>query len=78
MPTTVLDNIKGNEIPLLWLEKAKETPNTIFKITLEVKTEIVKDERKTGNKWADVLKDFRKKPFTKAIPSPNFDCFWIK
>lgn len=65
MPTTVLDNIKGNEIPLPWLKKAKETPDTTFKITLEVKTEIVEDQRKIRNKWTDVLKDFRKKPFTK-------------
>ncbi|CAN2041227.1 hypothetical protein GMMP15_370025 [Candidatus Magnetomoraceae bacterium gMMP-15] len=65
MPTTVLNNIKGNEIPLPWLKKAKETPDTTFKITLEVKTEIADGHRKTRNKWVDVLKDFRKKPFTK-------------
>jgi len=65
MPTTVLDNIKGNEIPAHWLEKAKENPDTTFKITLEVKTEAIDGQQKSESKWSDVLKDFRKRPFTK-------------
>ncbi|MBF0258725.1 MAG: hypothetical protein HQK62_07795 [Desulfamplus sp.] len=68
MPTTIIDNIKGSEIPLPWLEKAKETPNTTFKIILEVKEvkpEIAEPQQATQNKWAKVLADFRKKPFSK-------------
>ncbi len=33
MSPTVLDNIRGNEIPPVWLKKTKENPNKIFKIT---------------------------------------------
>lgn len=50
MPITIIDNIKGNEIPLQWLKKAKESPDSTFKITLEVKTEIADGQRKNKNK----------------------------
>lgn len=52
MPTTVFDNIKGIEIPPPWLKKAKETPNTTFRVTLEVKTKISETQKETQNKWA--------------------------
>lgn len=64
MPSTVLDNIKGSEIPPVWLKKIKENPDKMFKITIEVKQEEAPQEDKKG-KWAAVLADFRKKPFSK-------------
>lgn len=68
MSTTVLDNIKGSEIPPVWLKKTKEKPDRLFKITIEVKhkdppEETVPQKDKKG-KWAEVLADFRKKPFS--------------
>ena len=54
MPTTIFDNIKGSEIPPPWLKKAKETPNTTFKVTLEP----IKQQSRKVEAFQDLL-DFK-------------------
>jgi len=67
MSPTVLDNIRGSEIPPVWLKKTKENPNKIFKITIEVKQEekskeTVQKKAKKG-KWAKVAERLREEGF---------------
>jgi len=71
MPTSIIDNVKGANIPPEWLEKLGEHSNSnkIFKITIEVKEDIVQikvpADQSPKQKWATVLEDFRKNPFSK-------------
>ncbi|WP_080800822.1 hypothetical protein [Desulfamplus magnetovallimortis] len=57
MPTTVLDNIKGKDIPLPWLQKSKESPETNFTIILKVKPEIKNKPSKKQNKWEQLAQE---------------------
>ena len=44
---------------------ARINPEQTITIVINTETEVVEKQQKTKSKWADVLKDFRKKPFTK-------------
>ncbi|MFO7884868.1 MAG: hypothetical protein R6U68_08610 [Desulfobacteraceae bacterium] len=59
MPTTVIDNIKGSDLPLPWLKKTKQNPNATFKIILEVKSEVPR--QKVGGKWKRFADEMRQK-----------------
>ena len=37
MPTVVIDNVKGTDLPAEWLEKTGESSDQIFKVTIKVK-----------------------------------------
>ena len=67
MSSTVLDNIKGSEIPPVWLKKTKEKPDKMFKITIEVKQEAKpKGTAPQGDKkgkWAKVANRLRGEGF---------------
>ncbi|MBF0376835.1 MAG: hypothetical protein HQK72_05080 [Desulfamplus sp.] len=71
MPTAIIDNIKGSNIPPEWLEKLGKysNSNNTFKITIEVKEDIAQikapADQTPKRKWAGVLEDFRKNPFSK-------------
>ncbi|MBF0204297.1 MAG: hypothetical protein HQK67_08265 [Desulfamplus sp.] len=71
MPTAIIDNIKGANIPPEWLERLGEHSNSnkTFKITIEVKEDIAQikapADQTPKRKWAGMLEDFRKNPFSK-------------
>lgn len=58
MQTTVINNIKGSDIPPVWLKKTNQKPENIFKVTIEVVQ--VKQTKKV--KWTKMLNDFKKNP----------------
>ena len=52
MPATVIDNIKGRELPAAWRKKMKAVPDERYSISIQPQ-----HERET---FLDVVKDIRK------------------
>jgi len=60
-----ISNIKGTELSPDLLRRNNINPEQIITIVIKTEIGVAEEQQKTQSKWADVLKDFRKKPFTK-------------
>ena len=40
MPTGIIDNVRGNTLPLEWLEQIGETPDQTFQVVIMVKSNV--------------------------------------
>lgn len=60
-----IPNIKGTDLSPDLLRQNNINPEQTITIVIKTETEIIQEQQKTQSKWADVLKDFRKKAFTK-------------
>lgn len=45
MPTTVLEHVKGSELPAAWLKKIKADPHQTFTVTLELEEGMPPEDR---------------------------------
>jgi hypothetical protein len=45
MPIAVIENVKGSELPVSWLEKINKMPDKLLKITVEVQSTDDKKEK---------------------------------
>ncbi len=60
-----IPNIKGTELSPDLLRQNNINPEQTITIVIKTETDVVQEQQKKQSKWADVLNDFRKKPFTK-------------
>ncbi len=58
MPTGMIDNVRGNTLPLEWLKQIGETPEQTFQIIIKVKSNV-----EQSNPFADKAKSRTKKVF---------------
>lgn len=49
MPTTILEHIKGSELPTAWLKKIMADPNQTFTVTLKPEEEMPLEDRISDN-----------------------------
>jgi hypothetical protein len=59
MPITVMENIRGKELPKSWRETLKVKPEEIFKITIESNKE-KESKASKKRKWAKVAEKMAK------------------
>ncbi len=82
MPITVLDHIKGSEIPPAWQKDLKADPEETFRITIEPENgdedmppeEMISDEMIASEKRSD--EDYKAGRFTRCKTKEESDKFF--